>query len=146
MGQRYHIFLFPRNSLVFSHFWGISNEWMKKPFFFISSLFFFSAHKFEWMNDPNWPMNFSVEKKKNKKHTLKCGKKKKHKQVFLKKSNVVKIWLNDRWTFPGKKKNKLYFFFPASRKKKKHTIFGFEWMNDQRPCPCKKKIRYLCSS
>ena len=29
-------------------------------------------------------------------------------------------------------------FFPAFAEKT-NTIFGFEWMNDQRPCPLKKK-------
>ena len=49
-------------------------------------------------------------------------------------------WM-DNELFRGKKKNTCVFFFPAIflTWEKKNTIFGFEWMNDQRTCPRKKK-------
>ena len=67
---------------------------------------------------------------------------------FWKKINLVSPILE--WMayelFLGKKNTGCVFFFRVFlwfRKKKKTTDFGFEWMNDQRPCPRKKKIRYL---
>ena len=115
------------------------NEWKSCFFLFPVCFFFFSAPKI-WMNE--WPkMTFELfrgKKKKQKTHT-KMREKKKHNQVLLKKlerhQNLIEWPMNFSWEI---KKNKLYFFFPASREKK-NTIFGFEWMNDQRPCPRKKK-------
>ena len=96
-----------------------------------------------WDRMNEWHVNFSVERKKHTKNR-KTAEKKKYNQLLLKKRGLHKNpneWpINFSWEI---KKNKSVFFFPAPRKKK-NTIFGFEWMNDQRPCPRKKKIRYLC--
>ena len=93
---------------------------MKKLFFFFRFVFFFPPKKSnEWMT-----LELFRGKEKKQKNTQKFGKKKIQATFTKKKGNFIKIWLNDRWTFP---------------RKKKYTIFGFEWMNDQRPCPRKKK-------
>ena len=97
--QRFRIFYLP-GKVIFCAFMR-NIEWMNEKAIF--SVFFF-RHK-KRMNE--WPLNFSVEKKKNK-TTQKCGKK--HTQVLYKKRNFIKISLNDRWTFPRElKKNMLSF-------------------------------------
>ena len=107
------------------------NEW--KSCFFFPGLFFFPPKKSnEWMT-----YELFRGKEKKQKNPQKFGKKK-YKQLLLKKGNFVKIWLNDRWTFPRENKKTSCIFFSAAREKK-NTNFGFEWMNDQRPCPQKKK-------
>ena len=109
-----YFFISPEKFL-FAHLWGISNEWMKKLFF---PFFFRPKNR---MNE--WPLNFSVEKKKNK--TTHKNAEKKHKQLLYKKRNFIKIWLNDRWTFPREmKKKNILFFLPASRE---HRFLI--WMN-----------------
>ena len=80
-----------------------------------------------------WPLNFSVKKKK-KKTTHKNAVKKRNKLLY-KNRNFIKIWLNDRWTFPREMKKKTFFFFFPLRG---NTVFWYEWINDQRPCPRKK--------
>ena len=118
------------------------NEW-KSRFFLFPVCFFFSHQKFEWMNDPKWPMNFSVEKKKTK-NTEKIAGKKKHKHLLLKKmerhQNLIEWPMNFSWE---KKKTSCIFFFPASRKKKNTRFSDLnEWMTNVH-VRVKKKIRYL---
>ena len=117
---------------------------MKRLFFFSRVVFFFSAPKIEWMNGM-W--TFPGKKKHKKTHKF-LGKKKQNHFLLKKIGNHWKSeWMTDE-LFLGKKKNtSLCFFFPlfSASRKKKHTIFRFEWMNDQRPWPRKKKIRYLWS-
>ena len=128
-----YFFISPEK-FVFAHFWGISNEWMKKLFFFFPGLFFFfpPQKSNEWM-----AFELFRGKEKKQKNTQKSWKKK-HKQLLLKKSeldqNLIEWPMN--LSAEKKKKQNLFFFFPASRKKK-YTIFGFEWMNDQRTYPRK---------
>ena len=107
------------------------NEW--KICFFFRFIFFFRPKN--RMNE--WYLNFSVEKKKKNKKTHKNSEKKNASNLLKKKETSSKSdWMTDELFLRKKKKKQLYFFFPL-------TIFGFEWMNDQRPCPRKKKIRYL---
>ena len=100
------------------------NEW-KSCFFFFSGLFFFFRQKIR-MNE--WHLNFSVEKKKNKK-THKNSEKKIQATFIKKKGNFIKIWLNDRWTFPREKKKTAVFFFSRFAGKKKIHDFRI-WMNE----------------
>ena len=104
-----YFFISPEK-FVFAHFWGISNEWMKKLFFFYFPVcFFFPLQKLnEWMT-------FELFRGKEKKNKTHKNAEKKHTQLLYKKRNFIKIWLNDRWTFPREQKKK-YAFFPASRK------------------------------
>ena len=131
------VFFFTRKSsllYIFEEF--RMNEW-KSWVYFSGSCFFFSVQKFEWRNGL---LTFPGKKKNTKKHT-KIPEKKTQPSFIKKNRNPSKIRMNDRWTFMGKKENKLvFFFFPGFFRfaEKKYTIFGFEWMNDQRPCPRKK--------
>ena len=106
-------------------------EWMNEKAFFYLPFFF--SKKIEWMNDV-WA--FPWKRKKNKKTHKKL--KKKIQATFIKKKETSSKsdWMTDE-LFLGKKKTAVIFF--PLRGKKKYTIFGFEWMNDQRPCPRKKK-------
>ena len=109
------------------------NEW--KSCFFSSRFVFFFRQKSR-MNE--WHLNFSVEKKKNKKTHKNSGKK--TQATFIKKKgNFIKIWLNDRWTFPGKKK--AVFFSPLREKKKLFWILS-EWVTPKL-FPVKKKTAIL---
>ena len=106
---------------------------MNEKAVFFSGLFFFSGLE-NRMNE--WHVNFSAEKKKQK-NAQKWGKKK-HNKFLLKKigGSSKSEWMADE-LFRGKKKHILFFFW--RHWKKKNTILGFEWMNDQRSYPGKKK-------
>ena len=86
-------------------------EWMneKAVFFFPGCVFFFRPKI--WMNE--WLVNFSRKKKKHKKTNQNSGKKKTQPTFIKKNRNPSKTRMNDQWTFPGKKKTRLYFFFPG---------------------------------
>ena len=121
------------------------NEW-KSCFFFSGVVFFFSAPEIEWMNDI-W--TFPGKKKTQKKNTD-FGKKKtvtyawiiidkkwfytliSHFASFLEKNqlSITHFGMNGLWTFPGKKKHRLCFFFRVFLwfRKKKHRFRI--WMNE----------------
>ena len=98
------------------------NEW--KSCFFPG--FFFPPQKSnEWMT-----FELFHEKKRKKTRTQKQKMQgKKNTSNFKKKRNFIKIWLNDRWTFPGEIKKSSSFF---STSRGKNTFFWFEWINK---CP-----------
>ena len=135
--QRYRIFLFPRKSSFFTHFWAKPIEWMKKLFFFFRDR---KKKKQLWDRMNEWTCELFQEKKKQKK----CQNFRKKKTTHFVKNYVkpVKFWMNGVWTFPGKKKQAC-IFFSRFAEKKTNTIFCFEWMNDPWTFPRKKKIRYL---
>ena len=118
-------------------------EWMNKKavfFFFPGCVFFFPPKNLnEWM-----ACELFQEKKKHKKTHQNPGKKKTQPTFIKKNRNPSKIRMNDRWTFPGKKKNTcLCFFFPvfyASRKKKKHDFRI--WMNEWPTSMAAEKKKY----
>ena len=107
--QRYRIFLFPRKSSFLRIFEEYRmNEW-KSCFFLFPGCFFFPPQKIEWMNDPEWPSNFSAEKKKNKKTHKNPGKK--NTSNFYKKSELDQNLIEWQMNFSaGNKKSKLIFF------------------------------------
>ena len=114
---------------VFSNFWGISNEWMKKPFFFISGLFFFPNKNLnEWMTQ-NDLLTFPWKKKQQKTPKKFWEKKKNYKQPLFKKRKLHQNLIEWPMNFSsGKKKKQLYFFFPRFAGKKKHDFRI--WMNE----------------
>ena len=125
----------PKGSLIFLFPWISSflrifeeyrmNEW--KSCFFSPVCFFFPPQKSnEWMA-------FELIRGKEKKQ--KSWKKKKHKQLLLKKSELDQNLIEWPMNLSADKKNTTCFFFPL--RGKKNTIFGFEWMNDQRTYPRK---------
>ena len=123
------VFFFYTEKFVFVHFWGISNEWMKKLFFFSRVVFFFSAQKFEWMNGL-WTF---PGKEKTQKNAPKFRKKKTQPTFIKNNRSPSKIRMNDRWTFPGKKKQLVFFFlrfFPLRGKKKTRFSDLNEWMTN----------------
>ena len=130
------VFFFSPEKFVFVHFWR-KIDWMNENtvFYFFRSRKKKNNSEIEWMNDM-WTFPW---KEKNTQKTDKTAEKKKYNQLLLKKRGLHKNpneWpINFSWEI---KKNKSVFFFSRSAEKK-NTIFGFEWMNDQRPCPRKKK-------
>ena len=126
--------LLPAKGTVFFYFPGkvrffafLRNfEWMNEKAVFFFPVCFFFRQKIR-MNE--WHLNFSVEKKKNKK-THKNSEKKIQATFIKKKGNFIKIWMNDRWTFPRKKKKQLYFFFPLRGKKNTRFSNLNEWMTN----------------
>ena len=133
--QRYRIFLFPWISSFLRIFEEYRmNEW--KSCFFSRFVFFFRPKN--RMNE--WPSNLSVEKKKNKKIN-KSWRKKKHKQLLLKKSELDQNLIEWPMNLSAEKKNTTCFF-SALRKKKTRFSDLNEWMTNEL-IRGNKKIRYL---
>ena len=123
--QRYRIFLFPRNSLIFAIFGQKSTEWVKIVFFFFHCCFFFSAQKscesvkfvffshcfffffFSYIGKVYSPLTHSIleagKKKQWKKNTIFT-----HSVDFCPKSAKIKL-------FPGNKK--IRYLCPFTPKK-----------------------------
>ena len=94
----YHImtklpyFIISPEKLVFVHFFR-NIEWMNGNLFFFRVAFFYRPKK------SNGWMTRGFSEKKTHKNTVK-----KQNQILLKEKNFIKIRMNDRWTFSGKKK------------------------------------------
>ena len=119
--QRYRIFLFPRNSLIFALFGQKSTDWVKNVFFFFSLLFFFSRPQksSEWVDCKLFLGKKKYIKMLEKKIQPKCEKIAKNTCFW---PFFVDIRFSGRVSgcklFLGKKKKQLVFFFLHKVKKK----------------------------
>ena len=108
-------------------------------FIFMDPIFIFRIFKSSYsswnsMNHAMNSMNCNAWKK--------CGKKKTHPTFKKNKEKFTRSWMNASWTFSGKKKyNLVFFFFPLREKKNTQFYDLIEWMAHE--LLQEKKIRYL---
>ena len=128
LNQRYRIFLFPRKRLKFALFWGKSSEWVKMLFFFSGAVFFSGPE----IRVSEWRVIFSWEKKTEfweifweKKNNNEKNRNSTKSAIFYRfwpffGGRPSFGWVSGLQSFPGKKKQPVFFFQNREIKKNKN--------------------------